>query len=103
MLTNGIVGEFRPGNNALSTTQIGGAGRPAATFTVLSGGNALPDAIVLGQGGRIAPTQSIADGIRFYESLEGMRLQVNNAQVIGATNRFGEIWVVADNGKMQLD
>ena len=103
VLTNGIVGEFRPGNNALSTTQIGGAGRPAATFTVLSSGNALPDAVVLGQGGRIAPTQSIADGIRFYESLEGMRLQVNNAQVVGATNRFGEIWVVADNGKMQLD
>ena len=103
VLTNGIVGEFRPGNNALSTTQIGGAGRPATTFTVLSGGNALLDAIVLGQGGRIAPTQSIADSICFYESLEGMRLQVNNAQVVGATNSFGEIWVVADNGKMQLD
>ena len=99
VLTNGIVGEFRPGNNALSTTQIGGAGRTAATFTVLSSGNALPDAVVLSQGGRIAPTQSIADGIRFYESLEGMRLQVNNAQVVGATNNFGEIWVVADNGK----
>ncbi len=99
VLTNGIVGEFRPGTNALSTTQIGGSGRPAATFTVLSSGNALPDATVLGQGGRIAPTQSIADGIRFYESLEGMRLQVNNAQVVGATNNFGEIWVVADNGQ----
>ena len=101
VLTNGIVGEFRPGNNAgnLSTTQIGGAGRPAATFTILSSGNALPDATILGQGGRIAPTQSIADGIRFYESLEGMRLQVNNAQVVGPTNNFGEIWVVADNGK----
>ena len=103
VLTNGIVGEFRPGNNALSTTQIDGAGRTAATFTVLSSGNALPDAVVLGQGGCIAPTQSIADGIRFYESLEGMRLQVNNAQVVDATNSFGEIWVIADNGKMQLE
>jgi hypothetical protein len=40
----------------------------------------------------------VQDGIDFYESLEGMLVQVNNARVVGPTNRFGEIWVVGDNG-----
>ena len=39
-----------------------------------------------------------ADGIDFYESLEGMRVQVNNAVAVGPRNGFGEIWVLADNG-----
>jgi len=45
------------------------------------------------------------DGIDFYESLEGMRLEIANAQVVGPTRSFGsgatqnqEIAVVADNG-----
>lgn len=116
---NGVVAEFRPANNAanLTTTQIGGAGGPAATFTVLSSGNPLPAATVIGNSGRIPPRQVISDdaasgnvenpgtvfdpandGIDFYESLEGMRVQVNNPVVVGATNNFGEIWVLPDNG-----
>ena len=39
-----------------------------------------------------------ADGIDFYESLEAMRVQVNNAVVVGPRNSFGEIFVLADNG-----
>jgi len=38
------------------------------------------------------------DGIDFYESLEAMLLQINDAQVVGPTNAFGEIAVVADRG-----
>jgi predicted extracellular nuclease len=38
------------------------------------------------------------DGIDFYESLEGMLVQVNNAVAVGPTNNFGEIPVLADNG-----
>lgn len=38
------------------------------------------------------------DGIDFYESLEGMLVQVNNAVAVGPTNDFGEIPVLADNG-----
>ena len=38
------------------------------------------------------------DGIDFYESLEGMLVQVNNARVVGPTNDFGGTWVVGDNG-----
>ncbi len=118
---NGVVGEFRPGNppdsNSLTITQIGGAGSPAAAFTILSGGNPLPDATVIGNGGRIPPNQVISDdaaggnvenagtvfdpendGIDFYESLEGVRVQVNNATVVAPTNQFGEVFVLADNG-----
>jgi uncharacterized protein len=38
------------------------------------------------------------DGIDFYETLESMLVQVNNAVVVGPRNSFGEILVLADNG-----
>jgi predicted extracellular nuclease len=38
------------------------------------------------------------DGMDFYESLEAMRVQVNNAVAVGLTNRFGAVFVVGDNG-----
>ena len=116
VLVSGTVSEFRPGgssttNNNLSTTQIGGN----PTITNLSSGNALPVATILGNGGRTIPTTVIEDdatgnvetsgtfdptqdGIDFYESLEGMLVQVNNAVAVGPTSDFGEIPVLADNG-----
>jgi len=62
---------------------------------------------VIGPGGRTPPTVVIeddqfqsfdarTDGIDFYESLEGMLVQVNDAQVVGPTASFGEIPVVTD-------
>jgi predicted extracellular nuclease len=41
-----------------------------------------------------------ADGIDFYESLEGMRVQVNGAVAVGPRNGFGEIPVVGDQGAL---
>ena len=38
------------------------------------------------------------DGIDFYESLEGMLVQVNDPVVVGPSNSFNEIPVLADNG-----
>ncbi len=116
ILVNGTVSEFRPGGtggtNNLSLTQL-----TSPTITKLSGGNALPAATVLGNGGRAIPTQIISndavggnvenagtvfdpaeDGIDFYESLESMLVQVNNAIAVGPTSSFGEIPVLADNG-----
>jgi uncharacterized protein len=117
ILVNGTVSEFRPGNNAnnLTVTQIS-----SPTITKLSSGNSLPAAIILGAGGRAIPTQVIdndafgsksenaatlfdpaQDGIDFYESLEGMRVQINNSVATSPTGNFGsseEIWVLADNG-----
>ncbi|MBF2063463.1 MAG: DUF11 domain-containing protein [Calothrix sp. C42_A2020_038] len=114
ILVSGNVTEFRPGNNSnnLTITQI-----TSPTIVKLSSGNPLPAAIILGNGGRAIPTQVInndavngnvenagtlfdpeEDGIDFYESLEGMRVQINNAVAVSPTNNFGEIWVLADNG-----
>jgi predicted extracellular nuclease len=112
VLVSGTVSEFIPGgatSGNLSTTQISGP-----SISVLSSGNPLPAPIVIGNGGRIAPNQVIeddatnvntngvfdpaTDGIDFYESLEGMRVQVNNAVATKGTNSNGEIPVLPDNG-----
>ncbi|MEP0800649.1 lamin tail domain-containing protein [Funiculus sociatus] len=109
LLVSGSVSEFTPGganSNNLSITQIGvgNTGR----INTLSTGNPLPAAIVIGSD-RTPPTQIIdndsfalfdpaQDGIDFYESLEGMRVQVNNAVAVSPTNDFGEIAVLANNG-----
>ena len=102
----GMVDEFIPGgvsSGNLSTTEITSpsiAALPPAIF---------PTATVIGAGGRLPPTHIIdndafatfdsdQDGIDFYESLEGMLVQVNDARVVGPTNDFGETWVVGDNG-----
>ena len=114
---SGILSEFRPGGATtanLTTTEI-----TNPSIGVLSSGNALPAATIVGTGGRVPPTivieddtsgpppQSVetsgvfdpaTDGIDFYESLEGMRLQVNNAVVVGPSNGFGETWILPDNG-----
>jgi uncharacterized protein len=111
---NGTVSEFRPGGDPdnLTITQITSSN---ANVTVLSSGNPLPAPIVLGPGGRVPPTENIDDdgagnvetagmfdavndAIDFYESLEGMRLQVNDGDVVGATRSFGEITVLPDEG-----
>jgi 2',3'-cyclic-nucleotide 2'-phosphodiesterase / 3'-nucleotidase / 5'-nucleotidase len=89
--------------NALKTTRLGGS-----TVTV-TGTAPLPAPIVIGRLGRVPPSQVIeddnfssfdpaTDGIDFYESLEGMLVQVNNAVAVAPTNNFGEIAVVADSG-----
>lgn len=112
----GTVGEFIPGGASsgnLSTTQISGA-----TIEVTSSGNALPAATILGAAGRTPPTDVVisedelpvnlqddpgtfnpeTDGIDFFESLEGMLVTVDAPTAVSATNRFGETWVVADDG-----
>jgi uncharacterized protein len=84
---------------------------------VLSSGNPLPAPTVVGAGGRVPPSTVIeddasgsvetggvfdpaADGIDFYESLEGMRVQVNEALAVGPRNSFGEIPVVGDRSAL---
>ena len=104
----GTVSEFTPGGTStgnLSTTQISGS----PTVSVLSSGNALPDAVILGNSGRVVPNQNIdddafgafeptTDGIDFFESVEAMRVTVEDALAIAPTNRFGEIFTVANQG-----
>ncbi len=111
----GRVTEFRPGGtggtNNLTTTEL-----TAPTITILSSGNTVPAPTVIGSGGRMPPTAVIdndtsgdvevgptvfdpaQDGIDFYESLENMIVQVNNAAVVGPTKDFGEFVFLPDNG-----
>jgi len=110
---DGVVSEFRPGGASsanLTTTEITGP-----QVTVASSGNPLPAATVVGSGGRVPPGEVIdddatgsvetsgtfdpaSDGIDFYESLEAMRVQLNDAVAVGPTSDFGEIPVVGDGG-----
>ncbi|OWK30499.1 hemolysin, chromosomal [Sphingomonas mucosissima] len=100
----GAVSEFLPGATGLSITQLSNV-----TASVISSGNALPEAVRIGQGGLLPPTKVIeddsftsfdptTDGLDFYEALEGMRVTIDAPRVVDATNSFGETWVVASNG-----
>jgi predicted extracellular nuclease len=109
----GTVAEFRPGGSGsanLTTTEI-----TSPSIALLSTGNPLPSPTVIGAGGHVPPATVIeddaggnvetggtfdppSDGIDFYESLEAMLVQVNNAVAVGPRNSFGEIPVVADDG-----
>ncbi len=123
----GEIEEFVPGGSAtgnLTTTQF------ALPLTrVLSTGHALPDALVIGRGGRRPPTTIVitaaevtppinlqvpedaannpfdpnTDGIDFYESIEGMRVKVKTPQAISAVRQFGnfssEFFVLANKGR----
>ncbi len=104
----GTVSEFTPGGTDtgnLSATQLSGD----VTVEVLSSGNELPAAVVIGAGGRIPPSETIdddafasfdpdTDGIDFFESLEAMRVTAQDAIAVAGTNRFGEIFAVVDGG-----
>jgi uncharacterized protein len=111
---SGTVREFRPGGeggtNNLTITQIANP-----TVQAIASGTTLPAPVVIGTGGRVPPNKVIeddadgsvetggsfdvdADGIDFYESLEGMRVQINNAVAMGPTSDFGEIPVIGDLG-----
>jgi uncharacterized protein len=106
VLVSGTVSEFRPGGDAsnLSNTELG-----SPTVTVVSIGATLPAPVVIGPGGRVAPDvprtdapgdvetapfDPIVNALDFYESMEGMLVQVNDAQAVGPTNTFGEIPII---------
>ncbi len=103
---NGTVSEFRPGNDSanLTTTEI-----TSPAVTVTGSGVPLPAPTALGPGGLTAPkpvrTDSpgdveaagfdpAANGLDFYESLEGMLLRVTDSVATGPSNSFGELSVL---------
>ena len=104
----GVVAEWVPGSGYtgnLSITILN-----ATNFRVITSGNLLPTAIIIGKGGRIPPSEIIekngmhifdpqSEGIDFYESMESMLIQVNDARVVGPSTTYKEIAVVADNGE----
>lgn len=110
---NGTVQEFRANVQNLSITQL-----ISPVITTLSTGNALPAPIVISSqaGARQIPTNVISndfpadgdvelstfdpteDGLDFYETLEGMRVQINNPVTTGLRSANGELYVIADAG-----
>uniref|UniRef100_B8HX73 Endonuclease/exonuclease/phosphatase n=1 Tax=Cyanothece sp. (strain PCC 7425 / ATCC 29141) TaxID=395961 RepID=B8HX73_CYAP4 len=110
--------------NNLTLTQIGdvakgGLPQPPAQVRVLSSQNPLPSATRIGQGGRQQPVRLIRQGamggnvenpksrfvpsqygMDFYESLEGMRVELREAQVVGATDERGVFYLVPDRGRL---
>jgi predicted extracellular nuclease len=89
--------------------ELSGTQMSLPDITILSSGNAIPPPTIAGIGGRIPPNMVIEDdgltsfdadddGIDYWESLEGMRVQVNDAIVVAGTNRFDEMAIVGDNG-----
>ncbi|MFD4610326.1 lamin tail domain-containing protein [Streptomyces sp. NPDC058440] len=106
---SGVVTEYYPGgydSGIQSTTEI-----MKPTVTVLSSGNPLPAPVVLDKNSIPAVWSPKADSsgsieyadleptkyaLDFYESLEGMNVQVSDARVVGATDAYHELWVTAD-------
>jgi predicted extracellular nuclease len=89
---------------ALTTTEIT---KPA--IRTVSRSNALPAALRIGPKGRAIPDRVIdddgmksfdpaTDAIDFWESIEGMLVEVRDAVVVGATSSYGDMVVLADGG-----
>ncbi|MBW8088976.1 endonuclease/exonuclease/phosphatase family protein [Streptomyces hygroscopicus subsp. hygroscopicus] len=108
VLVSGTVSEYYPGGKDAGLQSLTELSK--ATWTVRSSGNALPAAYRLNPStipGRYAPDAGggSIEGLRLrprsyaldrYESLEGMRVAVEDAPVVGATNTHKELWVTAE-------
>jgi uncharacterized repeat protein (TIGR01451 family) len=113
LFVKGRVLEYRPdgtGSPGLTITEI-----VSSTVLKVTSGNPLPDPVILGSGGRNLPGQVIEDdaqgdvessgifdpgndGIDFYESLEGMLVEIRDPIAVGPTDAEGWIPVVVDGG-----
>ena len=112
VLVSGTVGEFYPLNSGETTTTTASLSNTeidSPTVTEVSQGNPLPTPVKLTPstvpaayapdlgGGNIektpiTPTRSALD---FYESVEGMRVEVDDARVVGPSNSFGEQYLTS--------
>ncbi|MEA5076937.1 MAG: hypothetical protein VB013_00070, partial [Anaerolineaceae bacterium] len=97
---SGIVKEFTPGaedDNNLSVTEI-----VLDQYDALSSGNSLPEPTLVGDAmpGQVIEDDALAqfdpstDGLDYWESLEGMLVEIVDARVVEARNTYGEIVVI---------
>jgi predicted extracellular nuclease len=110
VLVTGKVQEFYPlasGDTVATTSNLSITEIDQTGLSVVSSGNALPAPIVLGPatvpdtyapdlgGGNIesTPIQSARSALDYYESIEGMRVEVDNARVVGPSDSFGEQYI----------
>jgi len=113
VLASGTIEEYVPASRAgqLPVTQIGGA----VLSRILRHDAPAPSAMRLGRGGRQPPTELLCDdardgdagsgpfdpaqdGLDFWESLEGMLVEVADPVACSPTSSLGELWVLADGG-----
>lgn len=104
----GTVSEYVPGGTSSGNQSITEITKP--TTTVVSSGNALPAPVVIdaksvpaayAPAGDTAasgsvnalPLQPAKYALDYYESLEGMNVQVADTRVVGATDPYSELWV----------
>ncbi|WP_018352996.1 lamin tail domain-containing protein [Longispora albida] len=104
---SGTVTEYQGSPTSLTVTEI-----TAPAVTTVSTGKPLPAPVVIGSGGRIPPSTVIEsgasfdpvnDGCDFYESLEGMRVQITSPKAVGPSSSFGEIPVVGDTATVRTN
>ncbi len=112
---NALVREVNPagvGSNSLTITTL-----ESRNIKVIQEGLPLPEPVVLGVKRDVDLNKIICDdvqgyigrndgefdpendGIDFFESLESMRVQINNAIAVNSTNSYRELAVVVDNGQ----
>jgi predicted extracellular nuclease len=100
----GKVSEYYPGGSSAGGQSVTELTQPQ--WSTVSTGNPLPAPVVLTDAlipTAYTPTGSLetltlnpaAYALDLFESLEGMRVQVDNARVVGASNQYGELFVTA--------
>lgn len=115
LIEDGWVREWNPaglGKNSLTITTL-----VAKKISVLGQNQPLAEPVVIGNGGRPIPNQIIEndvngyvgasklpldpqeDGMDFFESLEGMLVQINNAVAVSTRNSYNEVTIVAGSGR----
>jgi hypothetical protein len=113
VLVSGKVEQYHPlasGDTDATTSNLSITEIEAPTAVTVSSGNALPAPIVIApttvpdtyapdlgggdiESGTIQPARSALD---YYESIEGMRVELDNAQVVGPSDRYGEQYVTTE-------
>ncbi|MFE7217041.1 endonuclease/exonuclease/phosphatase family protein [Streptomyces sp. NPDC057611] len=101
----GTVSEYYPGGSTAGGQSLTELTQPQIQSTA-STGNPLPDPVVLNAASIPAaytPSGNLENltlnpssyALDLYESLEGMRVQVDNARIVGASNDYNELFVTA--------
>jgi predicted extracellular nuclease len=113
VLVDGIVQEFRYAEDDLSTTEISTDENPAAYCSMAARiaptiigirGRMPPDRIIEDDTSGRMDNQSYSlfdpqsDGLDFYESLEGMLVQVDDPVIVGSIKASNALVIVGDSG-----
>jgi predicted extracellular nuclease len=110
VLVSATVKDYYPlasGDSVSTTSNLSVTELEDSSVTVLSHSNALPAAIVLtpttvpalyapdlgGANIESTPITPARSALDFYESIEGMRVEVDNARVVGPSDQYGEQYV----------